>query len=141
MQQIDSNLKNATEGKLPELEEPIPDFVTKELILEIIVQVGYYLIENTMKIAKGFLERGEIVSRDNPEFIKEYDTIDIVAKRVNILQNKGFDEYEDHPLLIYRKALKNFSEDKEYDEKIKIVENKVKELLKGVFEGELTLER
>lgn len=131
------SIELALEEKLPGLEGKMPEFVTKEIHLDIMMEVARHICLTICKIGKKYVLRDGSVDQNHEEFIEEYGQVDIDEFRIETIKKLGFDEFIDHPLLIYKVALDEFMKDQSFCDDIKKfedwVQSVVQEFYKGIF--------
>lgn len=140
MKLIEVDIESAAEGKLPDFEEELPDFITKELIISIVEEIAIFTMVSVTKICGEFFIAQKPVSSKNHELFKKIDEIPMNNFKLNLLKQRGFDKFEVHPFMVYQQALKLFLLDKDFAKKVDLLEKNNRALLDRVFGGEMNVQ-
>ena len=136
------NVEFILKGWLPIVgEAELPTEMTQEHTLSVMCKVQSFMMTNVLNMAQELLNRGEIVSGQNPEYKLAYEKLKLDQLRAKIFKELGMDQFLDCPEEVLQKAVQTFtySGSNDFKNKKEVLEAKTKHILMAVMNGHLDL--
>lgn len=141
---ITQSLRLATGGAIPLPNLAVPEVMTPESMLEIMLHTMKLTLLEYFEAAQQCLAKGQTVGATNPEFVKALNLMKRPEEiRLEKLRDLGLDgDDENHPDSLYMLAVQKFNSDESYGVKPKVerINKKMSSVLTELVTGKVNID-